>query len=139
MAKPDPARDYYGDLGLDSSADAATIKKSYRALGMRHLSQTLRFNELRTNNVCAAQQVHPDKNSAPEATAMFQNISTAYEVLKDPATRRQYDERRSAMPTTSHPRYQSGGNQRGNPWSNVGSQYPAPVSLLSGAKRPILD
>lgn len=34
MAKADPTRDYYGDLGVESSASLADIKKQFKKLGM---------------------------------------------------------------------------------------------------------
>ena len=63
--------DYYGELGVSQSADAAAIKAAYR-------ERSLRF--------------HPDRNTAESSTEMFQMVASAYEVLKDEAKRREYDE-----------------------------------------------
>jgi len=62
----------YELLGIDRSADTASIKKVYRKLSM---------------------QWHPDKNPdrKEEATAKFQQIATAYEVLSVANVREAYD------------------------------------------------
>jgi len=62
----------YELLGLERGADAAAIKKAYRKLSL---------------------QWHPDKNrdNKEAATAKFQQIATAYEVLSDDAVREAYD------------------------------------------------
>lgn len=65
------ARDYYGILGIDSSASDAQIKKAYRRL---------------------ARQYHPDVNDTPEAAEKFREISVAQEVLLDPDKRRIVDQ-----------------------------------------------
>lgn len=66
------AQDYYSVLGVERSADAATIKKAYRKL---------------------AQQYHPDKNPGDtRAEEKFKKITEAYAVLSDPDKRRQYDQ-----------------------------------------------
>lgn len=64
--------DYYKILGVDRSATAATIRKAYLKLSLKH---------------------HPDKNpDNPEAAkAQFVRIGQAYEVLSDPSQRRHYD------------------------------------------------
>lgn len=65
-------RDYYEVLGVDRSADDATIKKAYRAL---------------------AKKYHPDMNPGDaEAEKRFKEASEAYAVLSDPEKRRQYDQ-----------------------------------------------
>lgn len=66
------SRDYYEVLGVDRSADAATIKSAYRKLAV---------------------QYHPDKNpDNPEAEEKFKEASTAYAVLSDPQKRARYDQ-----------------------------------------------
>lgn len=64
------ARDYYGILGVDSSASDAEIKKAYRRL---------------------ARELHPDVNPSEEAAERFSEVGTAYEVLSDPEKRRIVD------------------------------------------------
>lgn len=65
-------RDYYEVLGVDKSADDATIKKAYRAL---------------------AKKYHPDMNPGDaEAEKKFKEASEAYAVLSDPDKKRQYDQ-----------------------------------------------
>ena len=63
-------QDYYETLGVSRSASDAEIKAAYRKL---------------------ARQYHPDRNTDSGAEDRFKAISEAYEVLKDPAKRQQYD------------------------------------------------
>ena len=64
-------RDYYEVLGVDKSADDATIKKAYRQL---------------------AKKYHPDSNPGDkEAEAKFKEAGEAYAVLSDPEKRAAYD------------------------------------------------
>lgn len=68
----DTKRDYYEVLGVDKSADEATIKKAYRAL---------------------AKKYHPDMNPGDkEAEAKFKEVNEAYDVLSDPAKKAKYDQ-----------------------------------------------
>jgi len=71
--------DYYQILELEPSASQEEITRQYRQ---------------------KAREWHPDRNRErrEEATAMFKRISAAYEVLSDPRTRQEYDERRSGGP-----------------------------------------
>jgi molecular chaperone DnaJ len=65
-------KDYYRALGVAKDADANTIKKAYRKL---------------------ARELHPDKNPGDaKAEARFKEVSEAYDVLSDPAKRKEYDE-----------------------------------------------
>ncbi|MDA3903655.1 MAG: DnaJ domain-containing protein [Desulfuromusa sp.] len=66
------AKDYYSVLGVEKTADAATIKKAYRKL---------------------AQKYHPDKNPGDtQAEDQFKQLTEAYAVLSDKEKRHQYDQ-----------------------------------------------
>jgi DnaJ-class molecular chaperone len=60
----------YEVLGVSKDASEDTIKRAYRKLSL---------------------QYHPDRNSSPEASAKFQSINEANEILSDPQKRRMYD------------------------------------------------
>lgn len=66
------ATDYYKVLGVEKGADEKAIKDAYRKL---------------------ARKYHPDVNpNDPKAEAKFKEVSEAYDVLKDPDSRRKYDQ-----------------------------------------------
>src|SRR5918995_2167422 len=89
------ARDYYDVLGVSKTASADEIKKAYRKL---------------------ARQYHPDRNQGDkEAEERFKEIQGAYDVLRDPEKRKQYDQLGSRIFTGGEGR---GGNFQ---WSgNIG-------------------
>ncbi|MED6171811.1 hypothetical protein PIB30_044229 [Stylosanthes scabra] len=66
------SRDYYDVLGVSRNASATDIKKAYYGL---------------------AKKLHPDTNkNDPEAEKKFQEVTIAYEVLRDEEKRQQYDQ-----------------------------------------------
>ena len=64
-------KDYYKVLGLAPDATADEIKRTYKKL---------------------ARKYHPDVSDEPDAQQKFQEVSEAYEVLKDKEKREEYDE-----------------------------------------------
>lgn len=64
-------RDYYEILGVDRSADDATLKSAFRKMAMEH---------------------HPDRNGgSEEASSRFKEINEAYSILSDAQKRAAYD------------------------------------------------
>ena len=69
MSTKDP-KGYYAILGLSLTASAADIKAAYRR---------------------RAKELHPDRETSPNATKEFQHLNEAYSILSDPFARAQYD------------------------------------------------
>src|SRR5829696_2446084 len=70
-------KDYYATLGVDKKASADEIKKAYRKL---------------------ARKYHPDVSKEKDAKEKFQDVSEAYETLKNPEKRTAYDQLGSYRP-----------------------------------------
>ncbi|GAA0859310.1 DnaJ C-terminal domain-containing protein [Aliiglaciecola litoralis] len=66
-------KDYYQILGVNEDSDLKDIKKAYRKLALK---------------------LHPDMNPKEGAGDKFKQVVEAYEVLKDPERRAEYDELR---------------------------------------------
>lgn len=96
----------YKILAVDPSADIEVIAAAYRALSKKY---------------------HPDVNPSPVAQAMMSDINRAYDILKDPARRRQLDEQLALRQNYAPPR-SPGSNQArpaggtGPDWSGFGEQ-----------------
>ncbi|UPK96134.1 hypothetical protein LCI18_007069 [Fusarium solani-melongenae] len=103
-------RDYYADLELPPTADAADIRKQYRKLALKY---------------------HPDRNPGreEEVNTQFQVIQSAHEILSDPDQKAKYDASRTRN------RYPGASGVKGNPWSNVSAQYPPPPRRNNGTPR----
>ena len=67
-------KDYYKTLGVEPDASADDIRRAYRKL---------------------ARKYHPDRNKESGSEDRFKEIGEAYEVLKDPEKRKQYDQLRA--------------------------------------------
>ena len=86
-------KDFYGDLGVPSTASEADIKKAYRKL---------------------ARELHPDANPTDAgAEARFKTVSEANGILGDPTKRAEYDEAKRMFATTGGRGFagRSGGGQ----------------------------
>ncbi len=66
-------KDYYKIMGVPDNASADDVKKAYRTLARKH---------------------HPDLNKGADSAEKFKELGEAYEVLKDPAKRAEYDQLR---------------------------------------------
>lgn len=75
-------KNYYKILRVDPSAEDEIITAAYRRLALMY---------------------HPDVNHTPEATAYFQEINEAYDVLHDPVKRRGYDWEQAAQASAQRP------------------------------------
>lgn len=87
-------KDYYQTLGVAKDASQDDIKRAYRKL---------------------ARKYHPDVSEEEDAEQRFQEVSEAYEVLKDPEKRAAYDQLGS--------RYHSGEDFRPPPDWDAGFEF----------------
>ncbi len=93
-------KDYYKILGVERSASADDVRKSYRKLAM---------------------QYHPDRNPGDkQAEERFKEINEAYQVLSDPQKRARYDQLGSAYSNWQ----ERGGSPNDFDWSQWFSGQP---------------
>jgi DnaJ-class molecular chaperone len=91
-------RDPYDVLGVQRTADAATIKSAFRKLAKKH---------------------HPDANTSdPKAAQRFAELNTAYEILGDQAKRKAFD--RGEIDADGKQRFQGFNGFRGQPGGGFG-------------------
>ena len=87
-------KDYYKVLGVPETATAKEITRAYRKL---------------------ARDTHPDRNAGQEDR--FKEVSAAYDVIGDPAKRKEYDEVRKMGPVgAGFPGGGTGGRPGGSPF-----------------------
>lgn len=86
--------------------------------GIAYSSQNM---DLRLMNLLAL-KYHPDRNPGreEEVNSKFQIIQSAHEILTDPEQKSKYDATRGKS------RYPTASGVRGNPWANMGTQFPPP-------------
>lgn len=77
-------KNYYSVLQVDPKADKEIIEVVYKKLAFRY---------------------HPDRNKTSSALVKMQDINEAYGVLRDPASRRNFDA--TFSPTNTYSRFQS--------------------------------
>ena len=105
-------KDYYAVLGVDKKADAATIKKTYRAL---------------------ARELHPDKTKGDKKLEdRFKEVSEAYEILSDDKKRAEYDQAREMFQSGA---FRSGGQQFSGDFSDLFGNGGDIFSQLFGGRR----
>jgi hypothetical protein len=96
------ALDYYRELGVAPDASRAAIDEAYRR---------------------QAKTWHPDRNADARAEDRFKALNAAYVVLRDPASRRAYDDFRARV-------------DEGRLYGGTGSPPPPPGRAWSRASEP---
>lgn len=105
-------KDYYGDLGVSSSASAADIKKAYRKL---------------------ARENHPDSNPGDKkAEEKFKRVAEAYDVVGDEQKRKEYDQLKSMISSGGFGRFGRGGGS-GFPGGFRGAETEFDLSDIFGS------
>ncbi len=105
-------KDYYAVLGVDKKADAATIKRTYRAL---------------------ARELHPDKTKGDKKLEdRFKEVSEAYEILSDDKKRAEYDQAREMFQSGA---FRGGGPQFSGDFSDLFGNGGDIFSSLFGGRR----
>jgi hypothetical protein len=86
---PEPLlRAWFCDDGKSAAAADTGPQSLYAVLGIPAFSE---FEDIKTAYRRMAKVWHPDVSKEPEATARFQSINHAYDILKDDRQRRKYD------------------------------------------------
>ena len=91
-------KDYYKILGISKDASNQEIKSAYREL---------------------AKKWHPDVCNEPNAHEKFIEISEAYEILKDPVKRQQYDQHFKYKQQVKQEKYSESDYQRNREYENT--------------------
>ena len=96
-------KDYYKTLEINFGADILTVKKAYRHLALKY---------------------HPDKNHSHDATQKFIEITEAYEVLRNPLKKQEYDSIYSAYFRTQsqYPKAENTYENKQKEWSDYGKE-----------------
>ena len=92
-----PFVDHYATLGVLPSATEEQIRTAWKQ---------------------KARELHPDRNKAPNASALFSEAKEAYDVIGDPARRSRYDAER-AFGTQSHVGPPPAPEPAGSRWSHA--------------------
>ncbi|SGZ52543.1 CIC11C00000003342 [Sungouiella intermedia] len=96
--------DIYQKLGLASDATQLQISKAYRRQAL---------------------QLHPDKNSSPEANSEFQLLNVIYSILSDPDIRTRYDRLRAKVSEVSD----------GSTWEDRAQEFRVKLQKAESDKR----